>query len=249
MRLDLQVVAGLVCIAAGAAGLIAMNLFTVPAIVRAESKQAAWTVPPKPSLVAGETKVLPGAVPDGLGEAADPVASNEGASNEGAPNEGEHAQDAAVDGAEEGAAGGTAAGATSGEVPVAVTSTTTVVDGTVLPSIRFEPQKRSLAQESVKDVIAPIAEYMRNNFGTKATLVGHGDDGMSAAEYGEMGRWRALNVLRLLSNYGVSESRVGIVPPAVDRDRAANRAIPTGAVEVRIEPRFQVPKKGGDNAP
>lgn len=126
-------------------------------------------------------------------------------------------------------------------------STTTATDGTELPSIRFEPQSRALSPEMSKKV-EPIAAYLRHHFGMKVVVVGHGDEGMSAADYVRTGRLRAAAVLRLLVDYGVTAARIGIELPVVEGDRVVSK-VPPGAVELRIEPRFVQPKKGGEDGP
>ncbi len=126
-------------------------------------------------------------------------------------------------------------------------STTTATDGTELPSIRFEPQSRALSPEMSKKV-EPIAAYLRHHFGMKVVVVGHGDEGMIAADYVRTGRLRAAAVLRLLVDYGVTAARIGIELPVVEGDRVVSK-VPPGAVELRIEPRFVQPKKGGEDGP
>ena len=227
MRSDLQAFVGLVCIAAGVGGLIALNLWTVPADTGAKHQQEAGKVSTRATAHRDRPDSGAVVVVDASLEAAD-AASTDVVQRRDAGR-----ADAAV------------------KMVVQVTSTTTSTDGTVLPSIRFEPQSRSVSAETLKTVIAPIAEHVRNNFGMKVTLIGHGDAGMSAGEYQEMGRMRALYIRALLSSpsFGVSEKRVGINPPQVEGGRVVDKGIPPGSVEVIIEPRFGQPKKGGDNVP
>jgi outer membrane protein OmpA-like peptidoglycan-associated protein len=139
-------------------------------------------------------------------------------------------------------------GAEDAAVAKEVGSTTTVTDGTELPSIRFEPQSRALSPEMSKKV-EPIAAYLRHHFGMKVVVVGHGDEGMNAADYVRTGRLRAAAVLRLLVDYGVTAARIGIELPVVEGDRVVGKGVPPGAVELRIEPRFVQPKKGGEDGP
>lgn len=139
-------------------------------------------------------------------------------------------------------------GTADAEVAKAVGATTTATDGTELPSIRFEPQSRALSPEMSKKV-EPIAAYLRHHFGMKVVVVGHGDEGMNAADYVRTGRLRAAAVLRLLVDYGVTAARIGIELPVVEGDRVVSKGVPPGAVELRIEPRFVQPKKGGEDGP
>ena len=83
----------------------------------------------------------------------------------------------------------------------------------------------------------------------KVVLVGHGDEGMEAAEYVQLGRRRSSAVLRVLVDLGVTVARIGIEPPNVEEGRIVTKGIPPGAMELRIEPRFVQPKKGDNDGP
>ena len=233
MRSEFQVLVGLACIAMGAAGLAAMNLWTIPDIVAngnrgartAHAQQPAQAEPPaqaeQPGVGAGSDTPAP---------AVQPAASTDVAS----PN----AEELAV----EPATGNEA----DTQAPAAGSTTTT--DGTALPSIRFQPEEHTASATMIEDAIAPIAKYLLYNFSMKAMLVGHGDDATSASEYVEAGNRRAAAVRFQLRKYGVLDPQIGITPPAVQGDRVLDLGVPPGTVEVRIDPRFQQ-KKGGDVGP
>ncbi len=215
MRPEVRVLGGLALITAGAAGLIAMNLWTVPTVSQGTSTAGERPAQTAPSVPTVEREPTPTPTPL-------TVASR---STEADP-----------------------AGTVDAAVVQEVGSTTTATDGTVLPSIRFEPASRALTPEMSKKV-EPIAAYLRHHFGMKVVVVGHGDEGMNASDYVRTGRLRAAAVLRLLVDYGVTAARIGIELPVVEGDRVVNKGVPPGAVELRIEPRFVQPKKGGEDGP
>lgn len=215
MRPEVRVLGGLALMTAGAASVIAMNIWTVPTLKTSG--------PPGVGVPVSASK-LPR-------EAVEPTASALGPSV---------------------AAPSSAEAVSSATEPVSdsptQSTTTHASDGTVLPSIRFDPQSRVLSPEMMKQ-IDPIAAYLRHHFGMKVVLTGHGDEGMEASEYVRLGRLRAAAVLRLLVDYGVSAARIGIELPEIEADRVLTKGVPGGAVELRIEPRFAQPKKGENDGP
>jgi len=214
MRPEVRVLGGLALITAGSAGLIAMNIWTVPTIVR--------SIPSHGVVSTATTTAVPVPSPSTVPEK--PPASSPTVVDAAPPIE------AAV------------------EVAAPEGGTTHSTDGTLLPSIQFEAQSQALNKELIKKV-EPIGAYLRHNFGMKVVLVGHGDAGMDAAEYVRIGRFRAAAVLRMLVDYGVSVARIGIELPKVEGDRVVTGGVPAGTVEVRIEPRFEQPKKGEGDVP
>ena len=219
MRPEARILGGLALIATGAAGLIAMNIWTVPTIGRQGPVQHTGRAQ-VPALLPSATDPTPAPIRSAISDA--------GAAPSDAAIE---AVDAAVDAA-----------------AVSDASTSRSTDGTVFPSVRFEAQSRALSKEMIRD-IEPIAEYLRNHFGMKVVLVGHGDGGMDAAEYVRVGRFRAAAVLRMFVDYGVSVARIGIELPKTEGDKLVAQGVAPGTVEVRIEPRFQQPKKGEGDVP
>lgn len=226
MRPEVRILGGLALIAAGAAGLIAMNIWTVPTIAQRRPAQPLGlgpdaTVTAQPRAPSSPTAPKPTPVP---------------ARSVRADDAGQVLRDAAAEAGPE----------ADGALADAATSRST--DGTVFPPVRFEPQSKALSKEMIGNV-EPIAAYLRNHFAMKVVLVGHGDAGMDAAEYVRIGRFRAAAVLRMLVDYGVSVARIGIELPKTEGDELVTQGIPPGTVEVRIEPRFQQPEKGEDDAP
>ena len=104
-----------------------------------------------------------------------------------------------------------------------------------------------MSLEMMKE-IEQISGYLRGHFAMLVRLVGHGDDPANVDEYIRVGRARALSVMRVLVDQGVSASRIAIsqVPVADSKIEAGD--VPAGSVEVTIEPRFAQPKKGNDDA-
>ena len=217
MRPEVRVLGGLALITAGSAGLIAMNIWTVPTIARNKPSSGVVSTPAmtsvtvrSPTVSATKPSVSSPTIPDASPPAEDDAAVEEAAAPEG--------------------------------------GTTRSTDGTPLPSIQFEAQSQALSKDLIKKV-EPIGAYLRHNFGMKVVLIGHGDAGMDAAEYVRIGRFRAAAVLRMLVDYGVSVARIGIELPKVEGDRVITGSVPAGTVEVRIEPRFEQPKKGEGDGP
>ncbi len=210
MKPEVRILGGLALITAGVAGLIAMNIWTVPTIGERPppTSAPATSPPPEPASTA-------------------PVASASASARLVADGGPDSPGDASA----------------RGDV---VTSKST--DGTTFPAIRFEAKSRALTKQMIENV-EPIAAYLRNRFRMKVVLVGHGDAAMGAAEYVHTGRRRAAAVLRMLVDYGVSVARIGIEAPAIEDDRVVAEGVPPGTVEVRIEPRFQKPKKGEGDGP
>lgn len=223
MRPEARILAGLALVSIGAAGLMAMNLWTVPMIVQGRplpkpdvpvvttEQPRASAQPPSASTLLGGTTPIPVAsvlVDGGMVEAAEA----------GAP------------------------------LPVLSGATSKATDGTTFDAIVFEPQSKALSKELINR-LEPVAAYMRNNYGMMVTLTGHGDPGMDALEYVRMGRFRAGAVLRTLVDYGVSGSRIGIATPKVEGDQVVTGGVAPGTVEVLVEPRFLQPKKGENDVP
>ncbi len=220
MRAVVRLLGGLALIAAGASGLIAMNVWTVPLI--------------------GSARVRPEKTNPILVTSSSPVVSSTPSLTE-AVTAGSAAVRVAID-----AGGLDAALDSSGSQTDAATSRS--ADGTTFSAIVYEPRSKALTKELITK-IGPIAKYMRNNYAMMVTLTGHGDTGMSPAEYVHMGRLRAGGVLRTLVDYGVSGTRIGISLPTIEGNRVVTKGVAPGTVEVRIEPRFARPVKGEGNGP
>jgi outer membrane protein OmpA-like peptidoglycan-associated protein len=217
MRPEVRVLGGLALITAGAAGLIAMNIWTVPTIARNKPSSGVVSTPATTSVTVRPPTLSPTKPPASsltIPDASPPVELDAAVEEAAAPEGG----------------------------------TTRATDGTELPSIRFEAQSQALNKDLMKKV-EPIGAYLRHNFGMKVVLIGHGDASMDAAEYVRIGRFRAAAVLRMLVDHGVSVSRIGIELPKVEGDRIISDGVPAGTVEVRIEPRFEQPKKGEGDGP
>lgn len=218
MRSQVRILVGVALIAAGAAGLIAMNLWTVPAL----GSGVHVRVPPV-DVPTVRTVPEPIAPPVAMPSPAATVSTT--------------APDAAI-----------ADAMPDAVAVVSDASTSRSTDGTTFTAVVFEPQSKALSKDLIRSV-GPIAAYMRHNFGMKAVLVGHGDAGMSAAEYVQLGRFRSAAVLRVLVDYGVSVARIGIEQPTTEGDRIVAPGVSPGTVEIRIEPRFANPKKGEPDVP
>ncbi|HNZ23926.1 MAG TPA: OmpA family protein [Polyangiaceae bacterium] len=218
MKPEVRYLSGFALIAVGAAGLVGMNVWTVPEL------------------------------PKGRDGCQEPTGSEQRAVVSATVEQAVSAE-APVPRLQEMADAGAVIGDAEADVMrQEITSWTTVPDGTELPSIRFEPQSQVLSAEMSRNV-EPIAAYLRNHFGMKVVLVGHGDEGMDAAEYVQLGRRRSSAVLRMLVDLGVTVARIGIEPPNVEEGRIVTKGIPPGAMELRIEPRFVQPKKGDNDGP
>ncbi len=219
MRAEGRILIGLAMVGAGGAGLLAMNLWTLPAMLEAARAQQR----PCPSVAASRVAAPePGSAASAMVAASasvGPTASSAGNS------------DAAV-----GDAG-------VGEAGVGVTSR--AVDGTTFPEIRFEERSRAPSRD-LMTAVQPLAAYLRGHFDMRVVLTGHGDAGMSAAEYVQVGRTRAGVVLRMLVDYGVSASRITVQEPTVEGDRVVTRGVAPGTVEASVEPRFEMRKGGAD---
>jgi outer membrane protein OmpA-like peptidoglycan-associated protein len=214
MRAEGRILIGLAMIGAGGAGLLAMNLWTLPPMLEAARAQqrpcpsvaASWVASPAPTpevsaIVAASASVGPTAS----------AAAN-------------------LD-------------ADAGEADAGATARAT--DGTTFPPIRFEERSRAPSRD-LMTAVQPLAAYLRGHFDMKVVLIGHGDAGMSAAEYVQTGRVRAGVVLRMLVDYGVSASRITVQEPTVDGDRVVTRGVAPGTVEASVEPRFETRKGGAD---
>ena len=234
----MQVLVGLALVAAGAAGLIAMNLWTVPGVLSTAPRQC----------VASSQRGNPPGVPGASAGAGLVSSVSSGASGSSAVDR-VGASDREVDGGAIVSGSLEAArGADEGEAVKVAESTTTSTDGTELPSIRFEPQVRALSSDMVGNARI-IANYVSGNFAMKVTLIGHGDEGMSPDEYVDLGRRRALAVRNMLTSFGVKDARIGIALPVVEGGRVVANGVPSGSTEIRIEPRFGQPKRGGEYVP
>lgn len=224
MRPEVRILGGLALITAGAAGLIAMNLWTVPTIGQGRARPEAIPTPPPRSPVTVPTTTRSATPPASVV----PTVASSGAMPDAGP------VDAAVEAA----------------LDVAIEPTGGVTsrseDGTSFAPIVFEPQSKALSKGLIEK-IGPIAAYMRNNYAMMVTLTGHGDAGMSTAEYIRIGRFRAGAVLRTLVDYGVSGARIGIALPKVEGDKIVAGDVPPGTVEVYIKSRFAKPEKGEDD--
>jgi outer membrane protein OmpA-like peptidoglycan-associated protein len=223
MTPEARILVGLGLVGAGAAGLLAMNLWTVP-LLRPAAERG---VSPAPERVA--TLVVPSAsAPDAPTDSANADAT--------APL---HAQapDAAPSGSTQ----------PGPELP-GDASTSRSFDGATFPSIVFEPQRKTPSKAMLTSVEG-MGAHLRENFALKVTLMGHGDAGMGAAEYVNLGRQRAAAVLRMLVDFGVSVSRIGIELPRVQNGSVVTQGTAPGTVEVRIEPRFPTPKEKERDVP
>ncbi len=221
MRAEARILVGLGMIGAGAAGLLAMNLWTLPAAIDVPCPE-----PPRcPPVTAAPALPAPSApAPSAPSASAAPSASQaepaDAASDSSPPD-----------------------GSESPEVQDAATSKSS--DGTTFPEIRFPERSRAQSRE-LMDAVQPLAAYLRGHFNMRVVLVGHGDAGTSAPEYIQTGRMRAGAVLRTLVDFGVSASRITIEAPAVEAGRVVTRGVAPGTVQATVEPRFETTKGDAD---
>lgn len=219
--------AGVLLLGAGVAGLTVVNVSVVPRLTRPAAA-------PQPSALHPEKAPAPSASAPAPAEASSPPA---------ATGTGEIVADAATDetvaDAEvvADAAPADDAAVTADASTAESSATSRAADGTVLPSVVFEPNSAS-ASLNLMSVVDTIARYMRAHFDQKVILIGHGDDPTKGPEYMRLGRMRAQAVMRMLIDYGLSASRIGIEPAPTNDAGLPTSQVPPGTVEVRIEPRF-----------
>lgn len=241
MRSETSILVGLSLMAAGAAGLVMLNLQAIPQFLASQKSDSVTVSVATPKLGGG------------TGQAArqgDETAGNRTADKDkqagqqdvkGADGGGEDVSEPGADKDNEATAADEQQGA-AGEA-----STTIAPDGTPLPSIRFSLSNPVMTGEMMKQ-IEEISAYVRARFGMMVFLIGHGDDASNSAEYVRVGRGRALSVMRVMVDQDVSSSRIGIGQPKMENDQLQVGGIAPGTVEIRIESRFAKPKKEENNA-
>lgn len=238
MRSETSVLVGLSLMAAGAAGLVMLNLQAIPQLLASHKSDSVTVSVATPKVGGGIEQAAPQ-----RDEAAEkdkqPGKQDEKSADGGGENPSEPVAD--KDNA-------TAAEAKADEsAPSGEARTTIVPDDTPLPSIRFAPPNLVMTGEMMKQ-IEEISAYVRARFGMMVFLVGHGDDASNPAEYVRVGRGRALSVMRVMVDQDVSSSRIGIGQPKMENDQLQVDGIAPGTVEIRIESRFAKPKKEENNA-
>lgn len=220
MRAEVRILVGLGMIGAGGAGLLAMNLWTLPTMVPGPCPET----PRCPPAVVTEIRPL-GSSPTSAASAPAPAPTPSDASDaDAAPEAGQAAIDAEAKG--DGA-------------------TLRASDGTEFPAIQFEERSRAPSRE-LMTAIQPLAAYLRGHFDMKVVLVGHGDASTTPEEYVQTGRLRAGTVLRMLVDYGVSASRIQVEQPKIEGGQVLTGGVAPGTVQASVEPRFETKKGGAD---